>query len=411
MPEIGIQTEPESPQLPQAVPVEPAPVAQPLPQAVPLLSRDAHKHIVWGMVAFAVVLVSFFTAYSFSAQVNVTQVSAGSRLATMANITTAMARITALEQNVAGLESAASKLVTLDEKAAAAADESRKLNSQINKCMKKGQNNTNAIKKVQDELKTVSVKAAENPDLEPPHECGPDDAVEKKVQANYVEQFATLAELNKNVRCFEPVRYSDNLCTGERHGLHRFNLENNAQWVTQAPVDGANVFNVAIKTYHLVNVPQEMEKNNPYHRGQWKNGPHWTSNPTPRTTLGWAIIRPDALDTGTRVSRDIQSILDNNSDNDDIAQLLSHRLGGSGTNIINVILQTPCINRVSYLQFEMKIYACIKNHNASAIVKFDVKYPSYVPESTNPYRPTEIKYTAWFDRGCESMSMLFLNPL
>lgn len=391
MPETGMQTKPEP--LPKAVPVELVPVALQLPQA--------------GIAgAFVVVfLVIFFTTYSFSAQVNVTQFSADSGPATRANITTAMARITALEQNVAGLESVASKLIALEQKVAATMSIQNLLKNTINMCVNKSHKNTDAIEKVKDELKTVSVKAGENPDLEPPHRCEPDDVtLEMKVQGNYVEQFATLAELNKKTKCtltdYAPQSGSQLSCfvrSYRRFKTRTFGI--NAHWVTNDPVHNADAFNAAIKTYHLVNVPQR------------KSSEIWNSKPTERTTLGWAIIRPDALDTGTRVSRDIQSILDNNSDNDDIAQLLSHRLGGSGTNIINVILQTPCINRVSYLQFEMKIYACIKNHNASAIVKFDVKYPSYVESTNFPYRPTEIKYTAWFDRGCESMSMLFLNLL
>ena len=234
----------------------------------------------------------------------------------------------------------------------------------------------------------------ENHDIEPPYECKPEDATEKIVQGNYIEQFANLKVVNNNI-CSSDV----NSCAS-------------IGWINvnpSKPTPGDDVFNVPIKIYY------------------WMENP-----PKPRYKHSWAIIRPDALDTGNKIPRYRLNMValnsntngivewDSKNHNQEEALLLSSRLGGQYTLTrmqasyntmfgLGGFLQTKCIHRGPYKKFESYIYDCIKSHNSSAIAKWDIHY---ISNCFGPFDPiSEVHYTVWFEKGCESKSMLFKNPV
>ena len=86
------------------------------------------------------------------------------------------------------------------------------------------------------------------------------------------------------------------------------------------------------------------------------------------------------------------------------------RSGNGNNNMFGLggFMQTKCIHRGPYKQFESYIYDCIKSHNSSAIAKWDIHYNN---ENYVSGIASEVHYTVWFEKGCESKSMLFKNPV
>ena len=231
-------------------------------------------------------------------------------------------------------------------------------------------------------IKMLESKIAndENHDIEPPYECKPEDATEKKVQGNYIEQFANLKVVNEQADC-----------------ENRHICEQKRSWITENPTPfktPGDAFNVPIKVFYFLTI---------YHF---------------HIKHSWAIIRPDALDTGSKIPR-YRLNMKNKHYNQEDALLLNYRLGGKYTlkmkeekkGLYNFggFLQTKCIHRGPYKKFESYIYDCIKSHNSSAIAKWDIHY---ISNSFGLFDPvTEVHYTVWFEKGCESKSMLFKNPM
>ena len=127
------------------------------------------------------------------------------------------------------------------------------------------------------------------------------------------------------------------------------------------------------------------------------------------TSASVAITTAD-LDKGTDTTsctQDYSRTLDDDGVQDcDAGHILAHRLGGAGTEPINIFPQDLSVNRGDYAQYEGDIYACLSTGGASkASLSWSFSY-----ESTSHTKPNGVTYSASFTSGsCTSMSKKFSN--
>ena len=140
------------------------------------------------------------------------------------------------------------------------------------------------------------------------------------------------------------------------------------------------------------------------------------------TTVIVNVKSSQLLDTGTKTNLYSRKyIRDLGLESDDAGHILGKRLGGYGnltskTNTrkydkidprLNLIPQTPSINRGIYRKYEETIYNCIKDYDTQAILEWYIIYEN--GELNN--RPTKIIYSADFKKGCKSMKQEFYNSI
>lgn len=128
------------------------------------------------------------------------------------------------------------------------------------------------------------------------------------------------------------------------------------------------------------------------------------------------------LDSGTKTNLYSRKyIRDLGLESDDAGHILGKRLGGYGNLTskinthkydkidprLNLIPQTPSINRGIYRKYEETIYNCIKDYDTQAILEWYIIYEN--GELNN--RPIKIIYSADFKKGCKSMKQEFYNSI
>ena len=120
-------------------------------------------------------------------------------------------------------------------------------------------------------------------------------------------------------------------------------------------------------------------------------------------------IGPSNLDKGTDTTKCTQeyarSLDDDGTVDADAGHILAHRLGGIGSQPINIFPQDLSVNRGAYAQFEAKIYECIKGGASSAALSWTFQY-----SSSKRTKPSKVTYDAAFTGGdCENLSQSFDN--
>lgn len=127
------------------------------------------------------------------------------------------------------------------------------------------------------------------------------------------------------------------------------------------------------------------------------------------TSASVTITKAD-LDKGSDTSsctQDYSRTLDDDGVQDcDAGHILAHRLGGIGTQPINIFPQDLSINRGAYAQYENLIYDCIATGGASsASLAWTFTY-----ESTSHTKPKSVNYKANFNGGsCANTNQDFTN--
>ena len=116
------------------------------------------------------------------------------------------------------------------------------------------------------------------------------------------------------------------------------------------------------------------------------------------------------LDKGTDTTKCTQdyarSLDDDGTVDADAGHILAHRLGGIGSQPINIFPQDLSVNRGAYAQYENQIYDCIKTGGASsAALSWTFQY-----SSSTRTKPSKVTYTAVFTGGsCGKLSQSFDN--
>jgi len=115
------------------------------------------------------------------------------------------------------------------------------------------------------------------------------------------------------------------------------------------------------------------------------------------------------LDKGTDTTSCTQdyarSLDDDGTVDADAGHILAHRLGGIGSQPINIFPQDLSVNRGAYAQYENDIYDCIKGGASSAELSWTFQY-----SSSTRTKPSKVTYTAVYTGGsCSKMSQSFDN--
>ena len=133
------------------------------------------------------------------------------------------------------------------------------------------------------------------------------------------------------------------------------------------------------------------------------------SNNIPIVSSASITITKASLDLGTDTSSCTQTYSRNMDDDGvqdcDAGHILAHRLGGIGTQPINIFPQDLSINRGSYAQYENQIYDCVYNGASSASLSWTFTY-----SSVSRTKPIGVLYNAKFVGGsCATLSQQFTN--
>ena len=129
----------------------------------------------------------------------------------------------------------------------------------------------------------------------------------------------------------------------------------------------------------------------------------------PVVTSASVKIGPKDLDKGTdttKCTQDYARMMDDDGTVDaDAGHILAHRLGGIGSQPINIFPQDLSVNRGAYAQFEAQIYDCIKGGASSASLSWTFQY-----SSSTRTKPSKVTYEAVFTGGdCSKLSQSFDN--
>ena len=118
-------------------------------------------------------------------------------------------------------------------------------------------------------------------------------------------------------------------------------------------------------------------------------------------------LTPGSLDSGTETTdctRKYSRMLDDDGSNEcDAGHILANRLGGYGNQPLNIFPQNSTVNEGMFAQFEGDIYNCMKKAN-NGVLEWEFIY-----ENSDRTMPDKVKYSAVFDKGCETLSNVFDN--
>tara|TARA_Y200000002_G_scaffold24269_2_gene18336 strand:- start:3887 stop:4438 length:552 start_codon:yes stop_codon:yes gene_type:complete len=119
-------------------------------------------------------------------------------------------------------------------------------------------------------------------------------------------------------------------------------------------------------------------------------------------------IKKGSLNEGTETTSCTQKyarlLEDDNKQNCDAGHILANRLGGYGNLPLNIFPQNASMNRGTYSEFESEIYNCLYENANEATLTWEFLY-----ETETNTMPFEVKYSAVFDKGCNSMTKIFEN--
>lgn len=105
------------------------------------------------------------------------------------------------------------------------------------------------------------------------------------------------------------------------------------------------------------------------------------------------IISYESLNTGTSTNKCVEEyskfLNDLNNTKVDAGHILAKRLGGLGTEPLNIFAQNYSINRGVYAQYENEIYQLIHKNNLTS-VKLEWKFYYKTKNNTRPYK---VKYS------------------
>jgi hypothetical protein len=126
-----------------------------------------------------------------------------------------------------------------------------------------------------------------------------------------------------------------------------------------------------------------------------------------------ATVTPSNLRSGTRPS-DNARVLVNTDSIDDAGHIIAKVLGGSGSNLDNIVSLGRTLNRGKMATFEKNLAASISSSGATAKIKIEFEYN----DTKNPTRPTSLTYKVDFEGPVKpgstlpsSISEKFNNPI
>ena len=131
-------------------------------------------------------------------------------------------------------------------------------------------------------------------------------------------------------------------------------------------------------------------------------------NDIPVVISAKGVLMPESLDNGSKtndcVRKYARMLEDDGNQSCDAGHILANRLGGYGTQPLNIFPQNSTINEGVFAQFEGKIYDCMKNSSVGYL-NWDFYY-----SSSQHTQPNKVIYSAEFENStCEKLYQEFSN--